>query len=104
MKYKTTAKAVRAGYPYLIAIGYCEAQYLLQNRSPEAYSCGVCGWNFDVYNLSDIKRGLAVCTGYRNMPGVRIDYAALQIAEREASHDSTKADKLLNDLVLTVVW
>ena len=67
MKYKTTRKAVVAGTPSnsLVSIGYCDAQTLLRNHSAVAYTCGVYGWNFDVYEVY----GLTICTGYRGMPG-----------------------------------
>ena len=51
MKYKTTAKALRDGACNLRSAGYCDLQYLLTNHSPVAYTCGVYGWNFDVYEV-----------------------------------------------------
>ena len=63
MKYKTTAKALRAGYYTIIRAGYCELQ-LLSYESPVAYSAGLYGWNFDVYEFD----GVAIVTGYRGMP------------------------------------
>lgn len=42
--------------------------YLLNNHSPIAYTCGIYGWNFDVYEVY----GVTICTGYRNMPGARL--------------------------------
>lgn len=36
---------------------------------PIAYTCGVYGWNFDVFEVY----GVTICTGYRNMPGKRLD-------------------------------
>lgn len=65
MKYKTTRKAVVAGSPRLVSVGYCDLQSLLRYHSPVAYTCGVYGWNFDVYEVY----GLTICTGYRGMPG-----------------------------------
>ena len=69
MKYKTTRKALVNGTNAndLIRMGYCEAYYLLLNHSPIAYTCGVYGWNFDVYEVY----GKTICTGYRNMCGRR---------------------------------
>jgi hypothetical protein len=64
MKYKTTAKAVKQGFYTVISVGYCNLQGLLSYHSPEAYSSGVYGWNFDVYSFG----GVAICTGYRGMP------------------------------------
>ena len=64
MKYKTTAKALREGYYTIISAGYCELQTLLNYERPIAYSAGVYGWNFDVYEFD----GVAIATGYRGMP------------------------------------
>ena len=67
MKFKTSRKAIVEGTPKsaLFAVGYCDMAYLLCYHSPIAYTCGVYGWNFDVYEVY----GLTICTGYRNMPG-----------------------------------
>ena len=69
MKYKTTAKAIREGAVNLRSAGYCDLQHLLTNHSPVAYTCGVYGWNFDVYEVY----GLTICTGYRGMVGKRLE-------------------------------
>lgn len=65
MKFKTTRKAIVNGSSRLVSAGYCDLQTLLRNHFPIAYTCGVYGWNFDVYEVY----GLTICTGYRNMPG-----------------------------------
>lgn len=65
MKYKTTRKAVVNGSTNIVSVGYCDLATLLRNHSPNAYTCGVYGWNFDVYEVY----GLTICTGYRGMPG-----------------------------------
>ena len=65
MKFKTTRKAIISGSPRLVSVGYCDLQTLLRYHSPEAYTSGVYGWNFDVYEI----HGLTICTGYRGMPG-----------------------------------
>ena len=69
MKYKTTRKAVVSGSPRLVCAGYCDLANLLRTREPVAYTAGVYGWNFDVYEV----HGLTICTGYRNMPGRRAE-------------------------------
>lgn len=69
MKYKTTAKALRE-YGYNVkSAGYCDLQYLLNNHSATAYTRGVYGWNFDVFEVY----GVTICTGYRGMPGKRLN-------------------------------
>ena len=67
MKYKTTRKSIVSGTPAkrLVCAGYCELQNLLCGHSPVAYTSGVYGWNFDVYEVY----GMTICTGYRGMPG-----------------------------------
>jgi len=67
MKFKTTRKAIVEGSVKLVYAGYCDLQTLLRNHSPIAYTSGVYGWNFDVYEVN----GLTICTGYRGMPGRR---------------------------------
>lgn len=72
MKFKTTTKEIKNNYK-CIALGYCEVQHLLSWTSPQAYTCGVYGWNFDAY----IFGGVALCTGYRGMPSHSEDYKAV---------------------------
>lgn len=69
MKVKTTRKAVVNSSVNVRSAGYCDLQFLLNNHSPIAYTCGVYGWNFDVYEVY----GLTICTGYRGMPGARLE-------------------------------
>lgn len=67
MKFKTTRKAVVHGSDRLVYAPYAKLQYLLHYHDPVAYTCGVYGWNFDVYEIGN----LTICTGYRGMPGRR---------------------------------
>lgn len=67
MKFKTTRKAIVNSSANIVCAGYSDLSYLLRNHSPIAYTCGVYGWNFDVYEID----GLTICTGYRGMPGRR---------------------------------
>ena len=78
MKYKTTAKAIREGAMNPRCAGYCDLSFLLTNHSPVAYTCGVYGWNFDVYEVC----GLTIWTGYRGMRGKRLE--GIADAERKA--------------------
>jgi len=69
MKYRTTAKELRRNNNYIVSAGYCDLQFLLRDLAPNAYTCGVYGWNFDVYDLDEGGVPLTVCTGYRGMVG-----------------------------------
>lgn len=68
MKTKLTNKLVKELYPGIKSAGYCEIQTLLRGHEPIAYTCGIYGWNYDVYSVY----GVTIATGYRNMPGERI--------------------------------
>lgn len=70
MKYKTTRKAIVNGSSNVRSAGYCDLSHLLHYHSAVAYTCGVYGWNFDVFEIY----GLTICTGYRNMPGKRLEH------------------------------
>ena len=70
MKFKTTRKAIVDSAINVKCAGYCDLQALLRNHSPIAYTAGVYGWNFDVYDVY----GVTICTGYRNMPGARLEH------------------------------
>ena len=82
MKFRTTRKEiVNTTCPSdLYRCGYCDMHHLLYNHSPIAYTCGVYGWNFDVYSVY----GLTITTGYRNMCGKPIPFDLLTKYERKA--------------------
>lgn len=61
MKYKTTQKAVKGTFSKVFAVGYCGLSNLLRFEEPRAYTCGVYGWNANIYDFG----GVAVVTGYR---------------------------------------
>lgn len=86
MKYKTTRKAIVAGTPAnnLVCAGYCDLSNLLWGHGPIAYTSGVYGWNFDVYNVY----GKTICTGYRNMPGRKANNEAAYEEKARAISDN----------------
>lgn len=69
MKFKTTRKAITNYCHNVKCAGYADLSHLLTNHSPTAYTCGIYGWNFDVYEVY----GVTICTGYRNMPGSKLE-------------------------------
>lgn len=104
MKYKTTRKAVVENSANIKCAGYGDLSLLLKAHQPNAYTCGIYGWNFDVYDLP----GLTICTGYRNMPGTRAngiseyEQRAREIWEnRVLSYDEQRAkvEEILNEFV-----
>ena len=86
MKYKTTRKAIVAGTPAnnLVCAGYCDLSNLLWGHGAIAYTSGVYGWNFDVYEVY----GKTICTGYRGMPGRRANNEAAYEEKARAISDN----------------
>ena len=86
MKYKTTRKVIVAGTPAnnLVCAGYCDLSNLLWGHEPIAYTCGVYGWNFDVYEVY----GKTICTGYRGMPGRKANNEAAYEEKARAISDN----------------
>lgn len=93
MKYKTTAKAVKNGCVNVKRAGYCDLQHLLQNHSPVAYTCGVYGWNFDVYDVY----GVTICTGVRGMPGERLQGVAEYEEKARTEGTPERVERLLQE-------
>lgn len=69
IKQRVTNKFVKEiyGTKNIVNIRYCYIDKWLHRLSPMFYTCGIYGWNYDVYNLG----GFAICQGYRNIPGIR---------------------------------
>ena len=103
MKYKTTTKAVKEGYYHIIPVGYCELQSLLKYKRPNAYTCGVYGWNYDVYDIG----GRAIVTGYRGMPSKNVKNVSYTIAKKyeqlSEGADAGTCDKLIADFINEVI-
>lgn len=102
MKFKTTTKKIKSGHQDYISAGYCDLQYLLNFESPKAYTSGIYGWNYDVYEIE----GVLICTGYRGMPGRRAvgirDYEgkAMNVLYNPAISDKRAAvTQLLHDFI-----
>ena len=93
MKYKTTAKELKEGFYKIISVGYCDLQSLLSYKSPVAYSRGVYGWNFDVYDIE----GVAIATGYRGMPSKnsKNDYKLMREYEQKSQGKTAEEKDVL---------
>ena len=79
---KMTRKEIQNGYKKVYCVGYGELQYLLRRSNKVGYNSGVYGWNYDVFSLDN--GNIAICTGYRGMPGIRIDYTIADKYEKKA--------------------
>ena len=98
MKYKATIKEIKQGYRTIIAVGYSGLQGLLKDKYPIAYNCGVYGWNFDLYDIG----GVAIVTGYRNMP-TKNAHASYELTkeyeEKAEGKTAEEKDKLLREFI-----
>lgn len=76
MKVKTTSKQIKLMQSPLHTwrCGYCDLQNIFYGISPIAYTCGVYGWNYDIYQLDDE----IITTGYRGMIGQSIPHEILR--------------------------
>lgn len=99
-KMKTTRKAIMASFPRVYEVGYCRLQSLFSCIEPSFYTCGVYGWNSDVYSFGDV----AVVTGYRPFGkpvpsgvGEKYEVKAREIIESEWRYEARKA--LLGNLI-----
>ena len=69
MKYKTTKKDVMERTKSLYC-GYCDYQTIFNRMDANAYTCGVYGWNANIYEL---PLNFTIVTGYRPFGEVRFD-------------------------------
>lgn len=82
MKLRATKKEMREGYDKVLRIGYCNAQNLLWDEEPFAYSAGRYGWCCDYYDIN----GVLISTGYAPIEskGMRSDYKRIREYEARA--------------------
>jgi len=83
MRMKTTRKAIVENY-YCVSVDYCGLQNLLYYADSQYYTAGVYGWNFDVYTFEYKGCNIAICTGYRGMPGKSVPYDTVHEFDTEA--------------------
>ena len=77
-KIRTTQKEIKSTYDNVVAIGYCNLQYLLDYFTPKCYTVRKEGWASDIYDFGTT----AISTGYAPFGNIRIDYDTLQKYEK----------------------
>ena len=101
MKLKATKKQIRRNFNTILSIGYCDAQYLLDCKTPFAYSAGLNGWSCDYYQIGNI----CISTGYSPI-GTPVDYELLRELERKAEQikkSSSDREKQLDELLKQLI-
>lgn len=81
-KIKVSKAEMRKNY-YIVSIGYCGASYLLKDKMPIAYSCGVYGWSCDYYSIKNV----VISTGYSPLKGKNVKYDYEAYEEKEESEE-----------------
>lgn len=81
MKYQTTKKDVVSGHSHCIKVGYCDLQNLLNCGAASAYTCGVYGWNADIY---DVSYGACIVTGHRPFGDIAPSYEVVSTYNNRA--------------------
>ena len=90
MKERITAKAIRNAFKHVVELGYCELYDTLHVLEPSFYTCGIYGWNADVYVIDSET---AIVTGYRPF-GKRPNRDILErFKEAEKNVNETDYDK-----------
>jgi len=88
MKFKATKKEIRNNYNYIVGVGYCKLETLLENQNPIAYSGNKkYGWSCDYYLLQNSKgQKVLVSTGYNYIPNQNLnpDYNKVNEFEKQA--------------------
>ena len=85
-KIKMSRSDVFSCWPRVWSLGYCEMSEALRLLDgPRGYTCGVCGWDYDIYDVG----GVAVCAGYRDMPGADVPRWFVQKWEKRARRVSS---------------
>lgn len=76
-----TRTEIKRNFNKILCIGYCDMQNLLSFQNKIGSNSGVYGWNYNIYAVN----GIAICTGYRGMPGVSVDSKILRKYEKKAA-------------------
>ena len=79
IKFKTTKREVLGDGLPVVAVGYCDLQYLLNDVEPIAYTARREGWACDVYKFNNFY----ITTGYATF-GKFLDYSFTKKFEDKA--------------------
>lgn len=80
MKYKTTDRAIRAGYSKIIKVGNDNLQNLLRLENAVAYNTRAEGWKYDIYDFGSV----AICTGYAPIGNYNANYEICRTYDEKA--------------------
>ena len=91
MKTKVTKKQIMSNFSEIMEVNYCVIQRLLDHFSPQYYTCGIYGWNSDIYVIDD----MVIVTGYNPFGTFRPSYKELERVNK--AHEKIYAKNLSFD-------
>ena len=93
MKVQTTAKYIKQnGTP--ITFNYCDIYNLMKDQEPAFYTCGLYGWNADIYDFGSFQ----IVTGYRPF-GMDAHAIPYQKMDEAARNNPDKRSEICNDFL-----
>lgn len=93
MKVQTTAKYIKQnGRP--IAFNYCDIYNLMKDYEPAFYTCGIYGWNANIYDFGSFQ----IVTGYRpfGMDSHKIPFRTM---EKIVQKDPSRREEISADFI-----
>ena len=107
---KVNKKDILDSYSNVISIGYCSLQYLLKCKDTRLYTCGVYGWNANIYHINN---STCIVTGYRPFGNIYPKYDIIKKYEDKArklylgdnawQEKNKKLEKLLDKFIKEVI-
>ena len=104
-------KQIKESYKNIIKCGYCELQNLLKGIDKKGYTCGVYGWDADIYQ---INIDTVIVTGYRTFGNIEADHELSKEYDTKAeeifkktktySKASEKVNELLNEYIKIILY
>lgn len=110
MKVKVTKKLIKEGYKNIICTGYCNLQNLLKYKEADYYTCGIYGWNADIYKINN---NTVIVTGYNPFGNIE-NYDLIKKYDQKAEKivcdysiswekQKEKLEKLLDELIKKMI-
>ena len=102
MKQQTTMKNIKALYKNIIQVGYGDIQNLTSRLNATYYTCGVYGWNSDIYIIDS---NTVISTGYRPFGNMLADRNTLEKYEKLGKNATTteQQENLLEEFATEII-
>ena len=107
MKLEMRKKDVVNNFNNIICIGYCDLAWLLRGSNRLGYTCGIYGWNADIYV---VRENVCIVSGYRPFGNIQPGYELVRKYNEKArkicenwdttwEYQKKRLEKLLNKFI-----